>query len=174
MGRGIVEPVDDFRITNPPSNDRLLDGLAANFVQNGFSLKQTERLILNSRTYQLSSKPEEPNRGDVINHSRYYIKRMTAEQLLDSIVAVTGIQEHFAGWVGISRAMAVPHGSPSGLLTIFGRLADREFIRDRDTEPNITQTLHLINGDPLNKKLSDPDGNLARWLQEFDGRDVTS
>lgn len=172
LGRGIVEPVDDFRITNPPSNEKLLDALADDFIRNGFSLKHTERLILNSRVYQLSSKPEESNRGDTINHSRYYMKRMVAEQLLDSIVAVTGVEERFAGWVGIPRAMGLPHGSPSDLLSIFGRVADREFIRDRDTEPNITQTLHLINGDTIQKKLADPQGNLARWLAEFNGRDA--
>jgi hypothetical protein len=171
MGRGIVEPVDDFRITNPPSNEQLLDELAADFVRNGFSLKHTERLILNSRVYQLSSVPNDNNRGDLINHSRYYLKRMMAEQLMDSIVAVTGVRERFAGWVGSPRAMTLPHGSPCDLLTIFGRVADREFIRERDTEPNITQTLHLINGDTIQKRLADPEGNLARWLTEFQGRD---
>lgn len=171
LGRGLVEPVDDFRVTNPPSNDKLLNALADDFVRNGFRLKHTERLILNSRVYQLSSKPDQSNRGDTINHSRYYMKRMTAEQLLDSIVTVTGVEERFAGWVGIRRAMALPHGSPSDLLTIFGRVADREFIRDRDMDPNITQTLHLINGETIQKKLTDPAGNLARWLAEFNGRD---
>jgi hypothetical protein len=171
LGRGIVEPVDDFRITNPPSNEKLLDALADDFVRNGYSLKHTERLILNSHVYQTSSIPSENNRGDSINYSRYYLKRMMAEQLMDSIVMVTGVKERFTGWVGSQRAMSLPHGSPCDLLTIFGRVPDREFIRERDAEPNITQTLHLINGDTIQKRLSDPKGNLATWLAEFEGRD---
>jgi hypothetical protein len=171
FGRGIVEPVDDFRLTNPPSNEKLLDALAEDFVRNGYSIRHTERLILNSQVYQLSSKPNETNQSDTQNHSRYYLKRMMAEQLLDSIVMVTGVRERFSGWVGAQRAMALPHGSPGDLLTIFGRVADREFIRDRDSEPNITQTLHLINGETIQNKLTNPSGNLARWLREYSGRD---
>jgi hypothetical protein len=85
---------------------------------------------------------------------------------------VTGVRERFAGWVPVRRAMALPHGSPGDLLPIFGRVADREFIRERDTEPNITQTLHLINGETIQGKLTEPAGNLARWFSEFEGRDA--
>lgn len=171
LGRGLVEPVDDFRITNPASNEKLLDALAAEFIRGGFRLRAVERLILNSATYQLSSHPNETNRTDKMNHSRYYTKRLQAEQLLDSIVRVTGVPERFPGWVPVKRAMALPHGSPTDLLTIFGRVADREFIRERDAEPNLTQTLHLMNGDTLQKRLASPSGNLAHWLAELNGRD---
>jgi hypothetical protein len=174
LGRGIVEPVDDFRVTNPPSNGELLDALAGDFVRNGFSLRHTERLILNSRTYQLSAKPNDTNRGDTINFSHYYPKRMTAEQLFDSIVQATGVEEHFAGWVGARRAAALPHGSPSDLLTIFGRVADREFIRERDTEPNISQVLHMINGDTIQRRLTSQRGNLDRWLSGRNAGDEPS
>ena len=81
LGRGLVEPVDDFRVTNPPSNEALLDALAQDFVRNGYSLRHTIRLLLNSRVYQLSSEPNETNRGDQLNYSRYYPKRLMAEQL---------------------------------------------------------------------------------------------
>jgi len=171
LGRGLVEPVDDFRVTNPPTNEKLLDALAADFVQNGFSIRRTERLILNSRTYQLSSRPNDSNRTDRINYSRYYPRRMMAEQLLDSIVKVTGVEERFAGWVPVHRAIAIPHGSPSDILTIFGRVPDREFIRERDSDPNITQVLHMINGTTLQRRLTEPDGNLARWLARSTGVD---
>jgi hypothetical protein len=172
LGRGLVEPVDDFRITNPASNEKLLDRLAAGFIRGGFRLRAVERLILNSATYQLSSHPNETNRTDTMNHSRYYPKRMQAEQLLDSIVRVTGVPERFAGWVPARRAMALPHGSPTDLLTIFGRVADREFIRERDTDPNLTQTLHLMNAESMQKRLASPEGNLAHWLVELNGRDA--
>ncbi|MBM3776184.1 MAG: DUF1549 domain-containing protein, partial [Acidobacteria bacterium] len=119
LGRGLVEPVDDFRVTNPPSNQKLLDALAEDFARNGFSIRRTERLILNSRIYQLSSRPNQSNRHDQINHSRYYLKRMMAEQLLDAVVQVTGVPERFAGWPPGTRAMTIPHGSPSYLLTVF-------------------------------------------------------
>jgi hypothetical protein len=166
LGRGLVEPVDDFRVTNPPSNERLLDALAAEFIRNGFRLRPIERLVLNSATYQLSSRLNESNRTDLINYSRYYPKRMQAEQLLDSIVQLTGVAERFAGWVPARRAMALPHGSPGELLPVFGRVADREFIRERDSDPNITQTLHLMNAEAIQKRFSSPSGNLTRWLKE--------
>jgi len=72
--------VDDFRVTNPPTNEALLDALAKDFVQNGYSLRHTVRLILNSRVYQLSSEPNETNRTDELNYSRYYLRRLMAEQ----------------------------------------------------------------------------------------------
>jgi len=164
--------VDDFRITNPPSSEKLLDALAEDFIRNGFSLRHTERLILNSRTYQLSAKPNQTNRTDTINFSRYYPKRMMAEQLMDSIVQVTGVREPFTGWAPIQRAMAIPHGSPGDLLPIFGKVADREFIRERESDPNITQVLHMINGETLQRKLVSAEGNLVRWREELTGRDA--
>jgi hypothetical protein len=91
---------------------------------------------------------------------------MQAEQLLDSIVQLTGVAERFAGWVPARRAMALPHGSPGELLPVFGRVADREFIRERDSDPNITQTLHLMNAEAIQKRFSSPSGNLTRWLKE--------
>lgn len=172
LGRGLVEPVDDFRITNPASNEKLLDALAAEFIRGGFRLRSVERLILNSATYQLSSTPNETNRTDKMNHSRYYPKRLQAEQLLDSIVRVTGVPEKFAGWVPARRAMSLPHGSPNEMLTIFGRVADREFIRERDSDPNLTQTLHLMNAGAIQKRLTSPEGNLVQWLAELQGHDA--
>ncbi len=164
FGRGIVEPVDDFRVTNPPSHPELLDAMAADFVAHGFSIKQLERTILNSRAYQLSSLPNDSNRHDAINYSRYYLRRMSAEELMDAIVQVTGAEEKFTGWAPGTRAMQIPHGSPSYLLTAFGRVADREFAQDRKEDPSITQVLHMMNSDSLNEKIEAPQGRLAKWL----------
>jgi len=91
LGRGIVEPVDDFRVTNPASNPELLDALAKHLVDNKYDLKAVHRLILNSRTYQQSSRPNEQNAGDTRNFARYYPKRLMAEQLYDSISQATGV-----------------------------------------------------------------------------------
>jgi hypothetical protein len=162
--RGIVEPVDDFRVTNPPSNTELLNALAADFVAHGYSIKHMERTILNSRAYQLSSLPNDSNRHDTVNYSRYYLKRMSAEELMDAIVDVTGVEERFTGWAPGTRAMQIPHGAPSFLLTAFGRVADREFAQDRKEDPSITQVLHLMNGATLNEKIVSPEGRLAKWL----------
>src|SRR5260370_24950953 len=83
---------------------------------------------------------------------------------MDSILQVTGVEERFTGWAPGTRAMQVPHGSPSYLLTAFGRVADREFAQDRKEDPSITQVLHLMNGASLNEKIASPDGRLAKWL----------
>ena len=166
FGRGIVDPVDDFRITNPPSHEKLLDALAEEFVSHGYSIRQIERTILNSRAYQLSALPNESNRYDRVNFSRYYLRRMSAEQLMDALVEATGVEERFAGWAPGTRAMEIPHGSPSYLLTVFGRVADREFAQDRKEDPSITQVLHLINGGSINGKVTSPGGRLAKWLAD--------
>src|SRR5260370_17862311 len=97
---------------------------------------------------------------------------MMAEQLMDAIVQATGVREPFTGWAPIQRAMAIPHGSPGDLLPIFGKVADREFIRERESDPNITQVLHLNNGDSLQGKLVSAEGNFARWRDELKGRDA--
>jgi hypothetical protein len=166
LGRGLVEAVDDFRVTNPPSNQALLDALAHDFVSNGFSLRHTIRLILNSRTYQLSSEPNDTNRSDEINYSRYYLKRLMAEQLIDSITGATGVPEKYQGFPLGTRAMSIPRGAPSYFLTTFGRVRAREVICERDTLPAITQTMHLISGDTLQRQITSKDSNLTKWLND--------
>src|SRR5207248_3134698 len=95
MGRGIVEPVDDFRESNPPCNAELLDALAADFVRHRFDLKHTLRLILNSSTYQLDCLPNDLNKQDTTYFSHYLLRRLTAEQLADSICQVTEVPEPY-------------------------------------------------------------------------------
>jgi len=166
LGRGLVDPVDDFRVTNPATNQALLDELARDFVANGYSLRHTIRLILNSRVYQLSSEPNETNRDDQINYSRYSVKRLMAEQLIDAITGVTGVPERYQGFPVGTRAMSIPRGSPSYFLTVFGRPRTREVICERDAMPAITQTMHLINGDTLQRQITATDSKLSKWLED--------
>jgi Protein of unknown function (DUF1553)/Protein of unknown function (DUF1549)/Bacterial Ig-like domain (group 2) len=153
LGRGLVEEVDDFRVTNPPTNPALLDALAADLSSHGYDLRHLIRSILNSRTYQLSAEPNDSNRGDTLNYSRYSLRRMMAEQMLDTIAQVTGIPEKYKGYPPGTRAMQVYVGTPNYMLSTFGRL-NREIICERDQQPDIVQTLHLISGDTIHKKLA--------------------
>src|SRR5216683_3226775 len=149
LGQGLVEPVDDFRVTNPPTNQALLDALAKDFVENGYSLRHTSRLILNSRVYQLSSEPNDTNRGDPINYSRYYVKRLMAEQLSDALSQVTGVPEKYRGYMLGTRAMSIPQGAPSYFLQTFGRMKAREVICERESSPDVAQAMHLISGQTI-------------------------
>jgi len=166
MGRGIVEPLDDFRVTNPPTNEALLDALAKDFVANGYRLKHTVRLILNSRTYQLSSEPNETNRADTLNYSHYYVRRLLAEELIDSMTGVTGVPEQIPGYMPGTRAMTIPQGAPTYFLQTFGRLKAREVICERDNSPDVAQAMHLISGQTIQHQITGKDGTLARWLAD--------
>jgi hypothetical protein len=155
LGRGLVEAVDDFRVTNPPTNQALLDALADDFSSHGYDWKRLARTILNSRTYQLSAEPTASNRSDKLNYSRYVMRRMTAEQMLDTISQVTGIPEKFRGFPEGTRAMQVYSSRPGVhyLLAAFGR-PNRDTICEREAVPDIVQTLHLISGDTINDRLA--------------------
>jgi uncharacterized protein DUF1549/uncharacterized protein DUF1553 len=166
LGRGLVEPVDDFRVTNPPSNQALLDALARDFVENGYSLKHTARLILKSRVYQLSSEPNGTNRGDPLNYSRYYVKRLMAEQLADAITGVTGVPEKYPGYMLGTRAMSIPQGAPSYFLATFGRMKAREVICERDSQPDMAQAMHLISGETLLRQTTAKGGHLDQWMAD--------
>jgi Protein of unknown function (DUF1553)/Protein of unknown function (DUF1549) len=166
LGRGLVEPVDDFRVTNPPSNEALLDALAKDFVRSGYSLRHTIRLILNSRVYQLSSEPNETNRDDDINYSRYSVKRLMAEQLIDAITQVTGVPEKYQGFPLGTRAMSIPQGAPSYFLQAFGRMRAREVICERDQQPAMNQAMHLISGDTLQRQITAKNSRLGQWLED--------
>ncbi|MBI2688312.1 MAG: DUF1553 domain-containing protein [Acidobacteria bacterium] len=166
MGRGLVEPVDDFRVTNPPTNPALLDALADDFAKSNFSLRQLSRRILNSRTYQLSSEFNDSNRGDQINYASYYVKRLMAEQLMDALSQVAGEQEVYRGMKSGARSFEIPAGSPNYFLTTFGRPMFRDVICERDEQPAMAQALHLIAGDTLNKKIVSQKGALARMLDD--------
>jgi hypothetical protein len=164
LGRGIVEPVDDLRVTNPPTNPELLDALARDFIAQGYDLKALLRTIMNTRVYQLSATPTPANARDELFYSHFRVKRLPAEVLLDAICAATGVPEKFNGLPKGTRAIQLPDaGVPSPFLDTFGR-PPREIACEceRSAEPNMSQALNLMNGDVLNRKLSREEGRVAR------------
>lgn len=167
MGRGLVEAVDDMRATNPPSNEELLDTLTKDFTDHGFDLKHLIRTIMNSAAYQRSSKPNDTNQQDERFYSRYIIKRLPAETLLDAVSQVTGVPTEFPGYPTGIRAMQLPDARVNSyFLTIFGkppRFATCEC--ERTAEPSVTQALHVINGDTINQKLRAPGGLVDSFVK---------
>jgi hypothetical protein len=168
MGRGLVNPIDDLRETNPPTNPALLDALAGSFIDSGYDLKALLRLILTSRVYQLSATTTPDNRLDTAFFTHYTIKRLTAEQLLDAIDLATGTVEKFPKLPAETRAIALPDTNyASYFLDTFGRpLRAIACECERSGDPNLSQALHLMNGELLNRKLLQPDGRLARMLRD--------
>src|SRR5205807_6988753 len=130
-----------LRVTNPPSNPALLDAMASDLTSHGYDLRHLIRAILNSRTYQLSSEPNESNHNDAINYSHFRIRRLTAESLLDAMSEVTGVQEKFAGYPPGTRAMQVYGVGGGYMLSSFGKL-NRDIICERDAQPDMAQTMH--------------------------------
>jgi hypothetical protein len=164
MGRGIVEPVDDFRDSNPASNDELLDGLTAEFVRNGYHLKPLIRTILSSRTYQLSATTNSLNVDDSLYFSHCQTRLLPAEVLLDAISTVTGTTTTFDGLPTGARACQIPDGKMDNpFLKTFGRPA-RELACEceRESESNLSQALQLIGGATVNGKLRDDNGRMAQ------------
>ncbi|HTM48397.1 MAG TPA: DUF1549 domain-containing protein [Bryobacteraceae bacterium] len=167
MGRGFTEPVDDVRATNPASNEELFAALTKDFIEHGFDVKGLIRTIMNSGVYQLSSEANATNQNDNKYYSKYIVKRLSGEALLDAMSQVTGVPSRFAGFPAGTRAMQLPDTQvKSEFLTSFGRpvrvICDAG---ERSSEPSILQALHVINGDTLNKKLSDPNGYAALALK---------
>jgi hypothetical protein len=167
MGRGLIDPVDDLRVSNPPTHPELLDALTRDFVQNGFSLKRLMRVIVSSRAYQLSSRPTPQNGKDDRFYSHYRARRLMAEQLLDAIGQATGRPEKFPGFPAGYRAISLPDPSlaRAGLLDVFGRPQRATPCEcERSSQPSLTQTLFLINSDFTHNKIADPKGAVAAML----------
>ena len=158
MGRGLIEPVDDMRNTNPPTNEELLNALVKDFVGHGFDVNHLIRTIMNSATYQASSVANSYNVRDEKYDSHYLIRRLPAEVLLDALSQVTEVPEKFEGYPLGMRALQLPDTAVQNyFLTAFGR-PPREQTREseRSSVPTITQALHAINGATLNDKLRAP------------------
>ena len=171
FGRGIVDPVDDFRSSHQPTHPRLLKALARDFVEHGHDLKHLIRLIVRSRTYQLSSTPNQTNRDDRINYSRAWSRPLDAEVLLDAISQVAGVPEEFKNGTGMpmppgTRALNLdrPHMFPSRFLDMYGR-TDRQKVPERRVEANVEQGLHLLAGPTYTSKLSKQGGRIDRFLE---------
>lgn len=168
MGKGIVDPVDDFRDSNPSANDELLDALAKDFVANKWDLKHLIRTILNSRTYQLSAQTNEFNKDDNKYFSHAVTKLLTAEQLLDAICDVTQRPEAFKGYPAGTRAVQLTDGETNHpFLKAFGQPA-RELACEceREGESNLAQALQLINGATVNDRLRDPTNRIGKLLEK--------
>ncbi len=164
FGRGIVEPEDDMRVTNPPSHPELLSALARHFVESGFDLKELVRTICRSQTYQLSSEPVPLNEGDRRNFSHYYTKRLQAEVLYDALHQFTGIVPEFAGLPSGTRAVQLPDNSISNyFLQVFGRPEGASACEcERSTEANLAQSLHLLNSEEVQSRLGAEGGRIAQ------------
>jgi len=174
MGRGLFEPLDDQRATNPPTNAELLDALARDWVAHRYDLRHLLRTIANARAYQLSSQATPGNAMDRENvyFARYTVKRLTAEQLADAVDFATGTQEKYPGLPLGTRAIQLPDPNVgSYFLDVFGRPM-RQIVCEceRTTSPNIAQALHLLNGDVVNGKISRADGRVAQLVRS--GRPV--
>ena len=166
FNRGLVEPEDDMRETNPPTNPELLDALARHFVDSGFDLKGLVRAITRSSTYQLSATPNKYNAVDKQNFSRYYPKRLTAEVLLDAVNAVTGSETRFDGQPAGTRAVALPDNSynaSSYFLQVFGRPDSSSSCEcERSQDASLAQSLHLLNAKDIQEKISADKGRAAQ------------
>jgi hypothetical protein len=167
MGRGLVDPVDDVRATNPASNEELFAALAKDFVDHGYDIQRLIRLIMNSSAYQLSSEANATNQADNIYYSKHIVRRLSAEVILDAMSQVTGTPTTFAGYPAGTRALQLPDTQvKSDFLTSFGRPARNICdAAERSSDPTIAQALAVINGDTLNKKLSAADGTIALFLK---------
>ena len=170
FGRGLVEPEDDMRLTNPASHPELLDELASDFVAHGYDVKYLISLLCNSSSYQLSAIPNEHNADDKSSFSRYYPKRLAAEVTLDAVDQITGQTTSFAGLpVGTLSNSLPDNGFPSYFLTVFGRPEGNSACEcERSSEANLAQCLHLINSEEVQKKLKADNGLVAQLGQSKD------
>ena len=166
MGRGLVDPVDDMRSTNPPTNPPLMDALAKHFAESGFNLKQLMRTIMTSRLYQLDSQPTATNASDRRFYAYYRVKRLSAEALLDAIDRAAGTQTKFRNLPLGTKAIELPDAEyPDFFLTVFAKPKRASVCEcERSPDENLAQALHTLNGDILANKISDAKGRIATLL----------
>jgi Protein of unknown function (DUF1553)/Protein of unknown function (DUF1549) len=177
LGRGLVEPNDDFKTANPPSNPALLDHLATQFRRGGYRLKPLVRHIMTSRTYQLASSTTDANNHDETHYSHALIQPLEAEQLLDGMSRVFGVTPEFRGYPTGVRAGAVPAMSQTGrragiptmserFLTVFGK-PERLLTCDceRTNDAGLLQAFQMLNGQQINTMLTKPDNLLGKRMQ---------
>ncbi|MCH2573967.1 DUF1553 domain-containing protein [Candidatus Poribacteria bacterium] len=169
LGRGIIEPVDDIRSSNPPSNPKLLDLLTKDFIDHQFDLKHLMRTIVHSRVYQHSIDTNSWNETDTVNFSRSIPRRLTAEQLLDSIMAATGSRTSFGDMPSGIRTTQLPDSNldDHGFLKLFGR-PERESVCEceRVSEVSLSHALTLINGPTIAEAIRDKKGRIAQLTEK--------
>lgn len=168
LGRGLVEPIDDLRSTNPPTNPALMDALVKHFVESKFNVKTLMRTIMTSRLYQLDSQPTAANAGDSKFYSHYYVKRLKAEPLADAIDRVTGTQTKYRSMPLGTRAIELPDAEyPDYFLNTFAKPRRASVCEcERSPDENLSQALHTLNGDILAGKIADGNGAVAKLLKE--------
>ncbi len=168
--RGLIEPEDDIRDSNPPTNPELLAALEKHFIASSFDLKEFVRAITRSNAYQLSATPNQHNVVDRQNYSRYYPRRLQAEVLLDAIDRVAGTQTDFANLPPGTRAVALPDNSynrQSPFLRVFGRPEGESVCEcERVQSSSLAQSLHLINAPDIKAKLASPTGRADRLAKD--------
>lgn len=166
--RGIIDPVDDLRTTNPPINPELLDALTKDFVDHGFDARHLMRRIVSSQTYQRTSAPNDSNKHDSLNFSHSIPRRVPAEALLDSLVQATGVRENFGGAPGGFTAAQLPDAEVnSEFLSLFGKPQRMEACEcERDGESNMLQALHLINGNSILRRVADANGRVTQLVKQ--------
>lgn len=168
MGRGLVEPEDDLRLTNPPTNGPLLDALAEDLAGHCYDLRHLMRTIMESAAYQRESQPSDPELPDEHYYSQYIIRRLSAEVILDAYSQVSGVPTEFNGYPAGFRAQQLPDSQVgSYFLSAFGRPERKQTCScERTADSSIAQTLHVANGDTLNKKLSDERSFLTKLVAD--------
>lgn len=166
FNRGLVDPEDDMRETNPPTNPELLDALADRFIQNGYDLKDLVKTIARSTTYQLSSIPNQYNAKDRHHFSRYYPRRLTAEVLYDSVNNLLLSESKFEGLPPGTRAVCLPDNSFNAnnyFLTVFGRPESSSACEcERSMDASLSQSLHLLNSKDIQERLAADVGRAAK------------
>ena len=174
MGRGLVEPVDDFRVANPPSNPQLMDALAEHLANHDFNVRELIRTIVTSKAYQRTSEPNETNQLDELNYSRFLFKRLNAEVLFDAVCRTTGVEEKFHGVPSGSRAIQLWDSKvPHYFLKLFGRpMRATACDCERVTEPTTAQVLHVLNSPEIQDKLSHSGGRIARLLSSIPNNEL--
>ena len=167
FGRGIIDPVDDIRASNPPVNEALLAALANDFTERGYDLQHLIRTIVNSRAYQASLAANEWNAGDETNFSHALPRRLSAEQLMDAVTLATGSRPRFAEVPPDFRAEQLPgpHVGVGGFLDLFGRPARESSCEcERRSEMSLPQAMNLVNGPTLAEALADPTGRVTTLI----------
>lgn len=170
FGRGIVDPEDDMRETNPPTHPELLDALAGHFIETGYDIKELIRTLCNSQVYQLSAIPNQHNGIDKQHYSRYYPKRLMAEVLFDSVHELLGADVDFPGLPTGTRAVELPNNSFNSsnyFLTVFGRPDSSSSCEcERSQDASLAQSLHLLNSKNIQDKLAADTGMAARLVND--------
>jgi hypothetical protein len=166
MGRGLIEPVDDLRATNPPTHPELMDALTSDFAAHGYDVARLIRLICNSAAYQRSAEASAENAVDDRFYARALMRPLDAQVLADAVAQATGVWDIYGGHpIGTRATSLFDSRVPSKALDVLGRCAREGPCAPAATAGDIARTLHLINGDLINRKIASSTSTLAQWIE---------